>query len=68
MVNLHRVRSMTVVERTALVATVGDPGVFGNGREMAAQLGLVPRQHSTSGMEKLPGSGRPHHLQPCSAT
>jgi len=55
MVNLHRVRSMTVVERTALVATVGDPGVFGNGREMAAWLGLVPRQGSTGGREKLPG-------------
>jgi len=32
----HRMRSMTVVKRMALVATVGDPGVFGNGREMAA--------------------------------
>ncbi len=40
---------------TALVAAVGDPSVFKNGREMAAWLGLVPRQHSTGGKDRLLG-------------
>jgi len=40
---------------TALVAAVTDAKAFGNGREMAAWLGLVPRQHSTGGKPKLLG-------------
>ena len=40
---------------TALVAAVGDAGVFRNGREMAAWLGLVPRQRSTGGRQVLLG-------------
>lgn len=41
---------------TALVAGVGeDISVFGNGRGLAAWLGLVPRQHSTGGRERLLG-------------
>ena len=40
---------------TALVAAVADAGVFNSGREMAAWLGLVPRQHSTGGKPKLLG-------------
>ena len=34
---------------TALVAAVGDATGFKNGRQFAAWLGLVPRQHSTGG-------------------
>ena len=40
---------------TALVAAIGDVSVFKNGREMAAWLGLVPRQHSTGGKTRLLG-------------
>ena len=40
---------------TALVAAVGDAAVFKNGREFAAYLGLVPRQHSTGGRPRLLG-------------
>jgi transposase len=40
---------------TALVAAVGDVGVFKNGRQFAAWLGLVPRQHSTGGQTRLLG-------------
>jgi len=41
---------------TALVAAVGeDPQLFKNGRGLAAWLGLVPRQHSTGGRERLLG-------------
>ena len=34
---------------SALVASVGDAKSFANGRQLAAWLGLVPRQHSSGG-------------------
>jgi len=34
---------------SALVASIGDAGQFKNGRQLAAWLGLVPRQHSSGG-------------------
>jgi transposase len=40
---------------TALVATIGDPKVFKSGRELAAYLGLVPRQSGTGGKVRLGG-------------
>lgn len=40
---------------SALLATVGDARQFRNGRQMAAFLGLVPRQHSSGGKHKLLG-------------
>jgi len=40
---------------TALIAASGDAKAFRNGREMAAWLGLVPRQHSTGGKARLLG-------------
>ncbi|WP_293885901.1 IS110 family transposase, partial [Thiolapillus sp.] len=40
---------------TALMAAIGDITVFKNGRELAAWLGLVPRQHSTGGKPTLMG-------------
>jgi transposase len=40
---------------SALVATVGDARSFENGRQLAAWLGLVPRQHSTGGKPVLLG-------------
>ncbi len=40
---------------TALVASVSDGKAFKSGREMAAWLGLVPRQHSTGGKPRLLG-------------
>ena len=43
---------------TALVAAVGDATEFHNGREMAAWLGLVPRQRTTGGRPRLLGISR----------
>lgn len=40
---------------TALVCAIGDVRVFNSGRELAAWLGLVPRQHSTGGKPTLLG-------------
>jgi transposase len=39
---------------SALVATVPDPHVFKSARSLSAWLGLVPRQHSSGGKERLP--------------
>ena len=36
-----------------LTATYTDPGQFADGREFAASIGMVPRQHSTGGKQKL---------------
>jgi len=43
------------VTATALIAAVGNGGAFHKGREFAAWLGIVPRQHSTGGQQKLLG-------------
>lgn len=40
---------------SALVATVPDPRTFKNGRGLSAWLGLVPRQNSSGGKERLGG-------------
>jgi transposase len=37
------------------MAAVGDAGVFKNGRQFAAWLGLVPKQYSTGGQTRLLG-------------
>jgi len=44
-----------VLTATAVVATVGDARQYRNGRQFAAALGLVPRQHSSGGKERLLG-------------
>ena len=40
---------------TAILATVGNPKRFKRARDVAAWLGLVPRQHSTGGKQTLLG-------------
>jgi transposase len=43
------------VTATALLAAIGNGGAFRKGREFAAWVGLVPREHSTGGKQKLLG-------------
>jgi len=38
---------------TALVASIPDAHAFGSGRDVAAWIGLVPKQNSTGGKERL---------------
>ncbi len=38
---------------SALAATIADPSVFKSGRQLAAWIGLVPRQNSSGGKERL---------------
>lgn len=52
---LQQLRGVGPVIATALVACVGDAGQFANGRQMAASLGLTPRQHSSGGKDRLLG-------------
>jgi transposase len=42
-----------VIVSSAVVATMTDPEAFKTGREFAAWVGLVPRQNSTGGKERL---------------
>ena len=50
-----RVPGIGVLTATALLASIGDPARFRNGRQFAAWLGLVPRQHSSGGKNNLLG-------------
>jgi len=52
---LRAIPGIGVVNASALVATVGDGRQFASGRDLAAWLGLVPRQHSTGGRIQLGG-------------
>ncbi len=40
---------------TALVASVADPKAFRSGRNFSAWIGLVPKQHSSGGKDRLGG-------------
>ena len=50
---LETIPGIGVIGATAIAATVTDPTVFKSGREFAAWIGLVPRQNSSGGKERL---------------
>ena len=50
---LETVPGIGVIGATAIEATVTDPNAFRSGRDFAAWIGLVPRQDSTGGKQKL---------------
>jgi transposase len=52
---LLEVPGVGVLVATALVAAIGNGSTFRQGRDFAAWLGLVPRQHSTGGNARLLG-------------
>lgn len=52
---LEKIPGIGPITASALIATIGDAGNFANGRQLAAWLGLVPRQHSTGGKSNLLG-------------
>lgn len=54
-VKLAEIPGIGPITASAIVATVGDAGEFKNGRQMAAWLGLVPRQCSSGGKQLLLG-------------
>ena len=50
---LEAIPGVGVITATALVATIGDGSQFLSGRQLSAWLGLVPRQHSSGGKDRL---------------
>jgi len=52
-VKLMALNGVGVLTASALSAEVADARVFRNGRQLSAYLGLVPRQFSTGGKNRL---------------
>jgi transposase len=52
---LEEIPGVGPIVATALVVEVGDWKAFSSGRNLAAWIGLVPKQHSTGGKERLDG-------------
>ena len=50
---LATIPGVGIITATALSASVPDPSLFRSGREFSAFLGLVPRQNSSGGKDKL---------------
>lgn len=52
---LEAIPGIGPITASALVASIGDANNFADGRQLAAWLGLVPRQHSSGGKQTLLG-------------
>ena len=50
---LETIPGVGIITATALAASVPDPSLFRSGRQFAAFLGLVPRQNSSGGKDRL---------------
>ena len=50
---ISKIEGIGPIVATAIVATIGDPNVFKNGRHFSAFLGLVPGQSSSGGKQRL---------------
>jgi transposase len=55
---LQTIPGIGPVTAIALIAAIGDVTQFKNGRQLAAWLGLVPREHSTGGKPRLLGMSK----------
>ena len=55
---LQTIPGIGPVSATAILAAISDATQFKNGRQFAAWLGLVPREHSTGGKPRLLGIGK----------
>lgn len=54
-VKLAKIPGIGPITASAMIASIGDAKCFKNGRQLAAWLGLVPRQHSSGGKSILGG-------------
>ena len=50
---LESIHGIGIIGASAIAAMVTDPNAFQSGRNFAAWIGLVPRQDSTGGKQKL---------------
>lgn len=64
---LMRVPGIGIITATILLAETGSIHDFKNGRQFAAYLGLVPRQHSIGGKQRMLGISKreTHMCGPC---
>ena len=53
--NLATIPGIGPITASAIAASVPDPSAFRNGRQLAAWLGLAPRQNSSGGKDRLGG-------------
>jgi transposase len=52
---ISKIAGVGPIVATAILTQLSDPAYFKNGRHFAAYLGLVPKQHSSGGKERLLG-------------
>lgn len=52
---VERIPGIGVLSASALVASMGDASSFDNGRQVSAWTGIVPKQHSSGGKQRLLG-------------
>lgn len=55
MQRVAQIPGVGMLTATAVIATMGDPAIYKNGREFCAWLGLVPRQSGSGGRIRLLG-------------
>src|SRR3979409_1998588 len=56
---LHYIPGVGTMLATGLVASVADPRTFRSGRNFSAWIGLVPKQHSSGGKDRLGSISQP---------
>lgn len=64
---LQKIPGVGPITASALVGSIGDASTFKNGRQLAAWLGLVPRQRSSGGKEQLLGISKRGEYVPANA-
>jgi len=52
---IGKIEGIGPITATIILAAIGDGSAFKNGRQFSAWLGLVPKQHSTGGKDRLYG-------------
>src|SRR5580692_10826185 len=62
---LEEIPGIGPIVATALVAEVGDWTAFSSGRNLAAWIGLVPRQHSTGGKDRVSAGSQSRAIGTC---
>ena len=64
-VRLREIPGIGAQTATALVAAIGNGEAFEKGRDVAAWLGLVPREYSTGGKQRLGGISKRGNRSQC---
>ena len=65
---LVKIPDIGPVTETAVIAAIGNGAAFRKGREFAAWMGVVPREHCTGGKQKLLGISKRGNSYYCTKT